>query len=119
MKSLAELLGRQVAGENEIAKEMAGYIATVVVRTNSLITRFLDFARPPLLRLDKGDIEELLDRVIQRFEREKSGGGSFDFDLQRTIRPTFRKWRSTASFWNEPCSILPGTPRRPARRVRW
>ena len=73
MKSSAELLGRQVANENEIAKEMAGYIVTEVDRTNSLITRFLDFARPQHLRLEKGDIEELLDRVIQRFEREKSG----------------------------------------------
>jgi len=73
MKSSAELLGRQVAGENEVAKEMAGYIVTEVDRTNSLITRFLDFARPQHLRLENGDIEELLDRVIARFEREKSG----------------------------------------------
>jgi two-component system, NtrC family, sensor histidine kinase HydH len=76
MKSSAELLGRQVAGENEIAKEMAGYIVTEVDRTNSLITRFLDFARPQHLRLEKGDIEELLDRVVQRFEREKSGAAA-------------------------------------------
>jgi signal transduction histidine kinase len=76
MKSSAELLGRQVAGENEIAKEMAGYIVTEVDRTNSLITRFLDFARPQHLRMEKGDIEALLDRVIARFEREKSGGAA-------------------------------------------
>jgi two-component system, NtrC family, sensor histidine kinase HydH len=76
MKSSAELLGRQVARENEIAKEMAGYIVTEVDRTNSLITRFLDFARPQHLRLEKGDVEELLDRVIQRFEREKSGAAA-------------------------------------------
>jgi two-component system, NtrC family, sensor histidine kinase HydH len=76
MKSSAELLSRQVAGENEIAKEMASYIATEVDRTNSLITRFLDFARPQHLRVEKGDIEELLDRVIQRFEREKSGAAA-------------------------------------------
>jgi signal transduction histidine kinase len=76
MKSSAELLSRQVARENEIAKEMAGYIATEVDRTNSLITRFLDFARPQHLRLEKGDIEELLDCVIERFEREKSGAAA-------------------------------------------
>jgi two-component system sensor histidine kinase HydH len=76
MKSSAELLSRQVASENDIAKEMAGYIATEVDRTNSLITRFLDFARPQHLRLEKGYIEELLDRVIQRFEREKSGAAA-------------------------------------------
>jgi two-component system sensor histidine kinase HydH len=76
MKSSAELLGRQVAGENEIAKEMAGYIATEVDRTNSLITRFLDFARPQHLRLEQGNVEDLLDGVIRRFEREKSGAAA-------------------------------------------
>jgi two-component system, NtrC family, sensor histidine kinase HydH len=73
MKTSAELLGRQVGGENEIAREMAGYIATEVDRTNSLITRFLDFARPQKLTLQTGDLSALLDRVIERFEREKSG----------------------------------------------
>jgi signal transduction histidine kinase len=76
MKSSAELLTRQVSGENEIAKEMAGYISTEVDRTNSLITRFLDFARPQHLRLEKGDLSALLDRVVARFEREKSGAAA-------------------------------------------
>jgi signal transduction histidine kinase len=76
MKTSAELLQRQVAKENEIAREMAGYIATEVDRTNSLITRFLDFARPQRLSLEKGDLAELLDRVIERFEREKSGSAA-------------------------------------------
>jgi signal transduction histidine kinase len=55
---------------------MAGYIATEVDRTNSLITRFLDFAKPQHLHLEKGDLAELLDRVIERFEREKSGAAA-------------------------------------------
>lgn len=76
MKSSAELLGRHVARENEIAKEMAGYIATEVDRTNSLITRFLDFARPQHLRLAPGDITGLLDSVIDRFERESTAAKS-------------------------------------------
>ncbi len=76
MKSSAELLMRQVSGENEIAKEMAGYIAAEVDRTNSLITRFLDFARPQHLKLEKGDLSGLLDRVIERFEKEKSGAAA-------------------------------------------
>jgi two-component system, NtrC family, sensor histidine kinase HydH len=76
MKTSAELLQRHVAKESEIAREMAGYIATEVDRTNSLITRFLDFAKPQHLRLEKGDLAELLDRVIDRFEREKSGAAA-------------------------------------------
>jgi signal transduction histidine kinase len=51
---------------------MAGFITEEVDRLNSLITRFLEFARPHNTRRDKGDISTLLDRVIARFERERS-----------------------------------------------
>jgi signal transduction histidine kinase len=73
IKTSAELLARQVGKENEIAREMAGYITEEVDRTNSLITRFLEFARPQRLRLEPGDIHALLDRAIARFDRDKSG----------------------------------------------
>ncbi len=72
MKSSAELLARNVPDQNPLAKEMAGFISSEVDRINSLITRFLEFARPHHLRLDKGDISALLDRVISRFERERA-----------------------------------------------
>ena len=76
MKTSAEMLARNVEKENEIAREMAGYIKEEVDRTNSLITRFLDFARPQHLKLEPGDLAALLDRVIDRFEREKSGAAA-------------------------------------------
>jgi two-component system, NtrC family, sensor histidine kinase HydH len=76
IKTSAEMLARQVGHENEIAREMAGYITEEVDRTNSLITRFLEFARPQHLRLEPGDVHALLDRVISRFERDKSGAAS-------------------------------------------
>jgi signal transduction histidine kinase len=38
-----------------------------------LITRFLDFARPARMNWEKGDLAGMLDRVTERFEREKSG----------------------------------------------
>jgi signal transduction histidine kinase len=69
IKTSAEMLTRQVGKENEIAREMAGYIADEVDRTNSLITRFLEFARPQHLRLEPGDVHDLLDRAIARFEK--------------------------------------------------
>jgi signal transduction histidine kinase len=77
MKTSAELLARSigdgVSGDgNAIAREMAGYIRDEVDRTNSLITRFLDFARPQHLKMEKGDLAAMLDRAIERFEREKS-----------------------------------------------
>jgi signal transduction histidine kinase len=71
MKTSAELLARNVEKDNEIAREMAGYIKDEVDRTNSLITRFLDFARPQHLKFEKGDIATMLDRAIARFDREK------------------------------------------------
>jgi signal transduction histidine kinase len=71
MKSSAELLARSVSKENPIAQEMAGYISTEVDRTNSLITRFLDFARPQHLRLAPGDISALLDQAVASFYRER------------------------------------------------
>ncbi|MGH9558144.1 MAG: two-component system sensor histidine kinase NtrB [Bryobacteraceae bacterium] len=75
MKTSAELLSRNVVKENEIAREMAGYIRDEVDRTNSLITRFLDFARPMHLKLEKGDLAALIDCTIDRFNRENSGRG--------------------------------------------
>ena len=73
LKTSAELLGRKVAADNDIAREMAGYISQEVDRINSLITRFLDFARPRNLSLEKTDLHAMLDQAIERFDREKSG----------------------------------------------
>ncbi len=73
MKTSAEMLARNVGKENEIAREMAGYIKEEVDRANSLITRFLDFARPQHLKLETGEVTAMLDRAIDRFEREKTG----------------------------------------------
>lgn len=73
MKTSAELLQRKVSSDNEIAREMAGYIQQEVDRINSLITRFLDFARPRNLRLEKTDVHAMLDRAIERFDHEKTG----------------------------------------------
>jgi signal transduction histidine kinase len=71
IKTSAEMLARNVAAENEVAREMAGYIGEEVDRTNSLITRFLEFARPQHLRLEREDPHAMLDRAIARFERER------------------------------------------------
>jgi len=71
MKTSAELLARSVGKDNPIAHEMASYISTEVDRTNSLITRFLDFARPQHLRREPGDISTLLDQAVASFYRER------------------------------------------------
>jgi signal transduction histidine kinase len=73
MKASAEMLLRNVSAENDVAREVAGFIATEVDRTNSLITRFLQFARPLQLRLDNADLAQTLDRAVALVEREAKG----------------------------------------------
>jgi len=77
IKASAELLQRNVAGENEVAREMAGFIASEVDRTNSLVTRFLQFARPLQLRRDNADLTQTLDRAIAQVEREARGAAIY------------------------------------------
>jgi signal transduction histidine kinase len=73
IRASAEMLAKQVSAENEVAREVAGFIATEVDRTNSLVTRFLQFARPLELRRDKADLAQMLDRAITVAEREVTG----------------------------------------------
>lgn len=87
MKTSAELLARNVEKENAIAREMAGYISDEVDRTNSLITRFLDFARPQHLKMESGDLTAMLDRTIAHLEREKPSNVSIYKNYSPDIPP--------------------------------
>ena len=73
IKASAEMLSRQVSSENEVAREVAGFISTEVDRTNSLVTRFLQFARPLQVRLEKADLAQMLDRAVAAAQREANG----------------------------------------------
>jgi signal transduction histidine kinase len=73
IKASSEMLSRQVGAENEVAREMSGFIASEVDRCNSLITRFLQFARPLSARLETSDLSQTLDRAIAMVEREAPG----------------------------------------------
>ena len=70
IRASAEMLNRSVASENEVAREVAGFIAEEVDRTNSLVTRFLDFVRPLELRRAPADLAQVLDRSVTMVERE-------------------------------------------------
>lgn len=72
VKASAEMLLKNVSQENDLAREVAGFISTEVDRTDSLITRFLDFARPLALRRETADIARVLDDSIAEFERHHS-----------------------------------------------
>lgn len=70
IRASAEMLGRSVPAENAVAREVAGFIASEVDRSNTLVTRFLDFARPLQLKLAPSDLAEVLDRVAALVERD-------------------------------------------------
>lgn len=69
VKASAEMLSRNMPAENPIAGELAGFISTEVDRVNSLITRFLDFARPMKLQRHVNNLTDTLDRAKLQLER--------------------------------------------------
>jgi signal transduction histidine kinase len=69
IRASAEMLSKNVASENDIARELAGFISSEVDRTNSLITRFLEFARPVRLRLVETDLTQVIDTAIAELSR--------------------------------------------------
>jgi two-component system sensor histidine kinase HydH len=71
IKASAELLGKSIGPGEDVAREMAEYISTEVDRTNSLVTRFLDFARPLAIRPEKADLSQVIDRAIDQVERHQ------------------------------------------------
>jgi signal transduction histidine kinase len=69
IKGSAEMLLKNVDADGAVAHELAGYISTEVDRTNALVTRFLDFARPLALRLEKTEIAEVIDEAVAQVEK--------------------------------------------------
>jgi signal transduction histidine kinase len=73
MKASAEMLLDRTPADNTLIRELAEYISAEVDRTNSLITRFLEFARPAQLRKAPTDVHLVIDSVIERLDRELPG----------------------------------------------
>lgn len=69
IKGSAEVLLKSVNADGAVAHELAGFISSEVDRTNALVTRFLDFARPLALRLDTTDITEVIDEAVAQVEK--------------------------------------------------
>jgi len=65
IKGSADMLNRKVAASEPLAAELAGYISSEVNRLNSLVVRFLDFARPSKLDLQPVRITEIVDRALE------------------------------------------------------
>jgi len=83
IKASAEMLTMQsVQQKPEVQAEMAEYIGSEVTRMNSLITSFLNFARP----LQIHPAEEDLDAVVDAVMRQQA-----DLAKQRQVRVVVRK----------------------------
>lgn len=72
IKASAEMLARGVSGgaTNEVAAEIAGFIISEADRTNSLVSRFLDFARPLQLKPETASLSDVIDRAVAEARRE-------------------------------------------------
>jgi two-component system sensor histidine kinase HydH len=70
IRGSAEMLRSSLPTGNEVAAELAGFISSEVDRVNSLVTRFLDFARPLEVRLEPAELSEVIDRAIAQLERD-------------------------------------------------
>jgi two-component system sensor histidine kinase HydH len=66
IKGSADLLARSASQSDPMAKELAEIISAEVDRTNSLVTRFLDFARPLEPRRTVVDVADVIDRAASR-----------------------------------------------------
>jgi two-component system sensor histidine kinase HydH len=66
IKGSADLLARSASHNDPMAKELAEIISAEVDRTNSLVTRFLDFARPLEPRREPADVADVIDRAVNR-----------------------------------------------------
>lgn len=66
IRTSAEMLAKRVPASDELAQELAGYIRSEVDRTNELVKRFLDFAKPFRLQLTAVDLREVIDRAIHQ-----------------------------------------------------
>jgi two-component system, NtrC family, sensor histidine kinase HydH len=66
IKGSADLLARSASQADPMARELAEIISAEVDRTNSLVTRFLDFARPLEPRRTLVDVTQVIDRAVMR-----------------------------------------------------
>jgi signal transduction histidine kinase len=66
IKGSADLLARTSGERDIVSRELGEIISSEVDRTNLLVTRFLDFARPLEPRRELTDITEVIDRAAGR-----------------------------------------------------
>jgi signal transduction histidine kinase len=65
IKGSAEMLNQKLQSTDPVTSELAGYISSEVYRLNTIVSRFLDFARPSQLQLRPEAVPPLVDRALK------------------------------------------------------
>jgi len=82
IKASAELLSRRSTHQKpEVVEELSGYIASEVDRTNALVSRFLDFARPLELHGQTSDIRKAAEQAAAQ-ANGRAAAGEVRIELQ-------------------------------------
>jgi two-component system sensor histidine kinase HydH len=84
IKTSAEMLLKSVDADSAVSHELAGFISSEVDRTNALVTRFLDFARPLALRLETTELTEVIDQAVAEVEKRTP---RFDVSIYKNYSP--------------------------------
>jgi two-component system sensor histidine kinase HydH len=90
IRGSAELVAKNVTAENAVVREMSGLIAGEVDRTNALVTRFLEFARPSALRRSKADLRAVIEQAWEEVRRSVPNLDSrcrFESDFSPDLKP--------------------------------
>ena len=74
IKGSAEMLNKKLANSDAVSAELAGYVSSEVNRLSSLVTRFLDFARPLRIETHRQDLIAVLERALKTVAENWKGG---------------------------------------------
>jgi signal transduction histidine kinase len=70
IKGSADMLNQKLHGAQPVVAELAGYISSEVNRLNTLVARFLDFARPGQLELRPVRLPEVVDHALALVQQQ-------------------------------------------------
>ncbi len=74
IKGSSEMLNQKLATADPLSAELAGYISSEVNRLSSLVSRFLDFARPLHAEPHPCEITSLVDKALKSVGDQWKGG---------------------------------------------
>ena len=80
----AEILEKNVADENKVAREVSGFIRSEVHRTNELVTRFLNFTRPSPLQKEPANLNDVVRGAVSQL-MEKVKGRKEDIQVRQDL----------------------------------